>query len=162
MGDSNMIALIAETMKNHESVLIAKLEMAGRFSAMCASKTRMDESETDKSVNDVCFQGIALGIMEYNSIVNDLIFLRIIKEFMSEFKIDKTHNSSKTRKSGNEIKSIKGFTKRGTIRGTIRVTKRVTKRGIKNKSSKKRSHTRIGGTLLIPTTSGIPSAAPIA
>ena len=157
MGDSNMIALIAETMKNHESVLIAKLEMAGRFSAMCASKTRMDESETDKSVNDVCFQGIALGIMEYNSIVNDLIFLRIIKEFMSEFKIDKTHNSSKTRKYGNEIKSIKGFTKRGTIR----VTKRVTKRG-KNKSSKKRSHTRIGGTMLIPVMSSIPSAAPIA
>lgn len=176
MGDSKMIALITETMKKHESVLIAKLEMAGRFSAMCASKTRMDESETDMSVrgasptrhtnkkppslNDVCFQGIALGIMEYNSIVNDLIFLRIIKEFMSEFKIDKTHNSSKTRKSrnsGNEIKSIKGFTKRGTIR----VTKRVTKRG-KNKSSKKRSHTSIGGTPLIPTTSGTPSAAPIA
>ena len=120
MGDSKMIALITKTMENYEDRLVKKLVMAGRFSAMCSSKT----STKSGRGNDVYYKGVAFGIMKYNQIVNDLICLRIIKELMSALKMGKF---SKTSKVGKTSKYIRKFAGR---------IGRMTKKSMHNKSVK--------------------------
>ena len=93
MGDSKMMSLVIKTMETYENQLVKKLVMAGRFSAMCSSKTR-----DKKGVETGFYKGIAVGIMKYNSIVNELTFLRIIKEMMSVLKMGSFRKSSMTRK----------------------------------------------------------------
>ena len=123
MDDSKMKALITKTMENYEDRLIKKLVMAGRFSAMCSSKT-LTESGLG---NGVYYKGVAFGIMKYNSIVNDLIFLRIIKELMSALKMGKSGKTGKFGKFGKTGKSIRKFTGR---------IGRMTRKSMYNKSGK--------------------------